>query len=165
LIEDTTIGNNSDIKHRLSIINGASIGSHTRILDQVNLFKCRIGDGCKIGPFVYIEPGVIIGNRVKIRSFVAIVEGVTIEDDVFIGPFVSFTNDKYPRIDNDGNWTLLRTVVQKGASIGSSSVIIGGITIGSNSLIGAGSVVTKDIPNDTLAFGNPAKIIRNIKSN
>ena len=164
MIEETIIGENAEIRHEFSIIKGAIIGARTRILDQVNLFRCKIGEDCKIGPFAYIEPDVVIGDRVKLRSYVAIGEGVTIEDDVFIGPFVSFTNDKYPKIRNDGSWTLLRTTVRQGASIGSSSVILGGITIGKNALIGAGSVVTKDIPSDTLVYGNPARVIRKISA-
>jgi acetyltransferase-like isoleucine patch superfamily enzyme len=105
---------------------------------------------------VYVEEGVVIGNRVKIRPFTFIPTGVTIEDNVFIGPNVTFTNDKYPKID--ANWTLLRTTIKKGASIGAGSVILP-VTIGKNSLIGAGSVVTKDIPDNVIAAGNPARVI------
>ena len=133
------------------------VGKNTRIYDHVNLFKCKIGKDSKIDAFVYIEEGVIIGNRVKIRAFTFIPTGVVIEDDVFIGPHVTFTNDKYPRINKE--WNLLKTVIKKGSSIGAGSVILP-VTVGNNSLIGAGSVVTKDIPNNVLALGNPAKVIR-----
>ena len=132
--------------------------SNTRIYDQVNLYKCRIGKNCKIDAFVYIEEGVVIGNRVKIRSFTFIPTGVVIEDDVFIGPHVTFTNDKYPKVNTD--WKLLKTIVKRGASIGGGSVILP-ITIGKNSLIGAGSVVTRDIPDNAIAVGNPAKVVHN----
>lgn len=144
-------------KPKYSIINDVAIGQNSRIYDQVNLYKCQIGEDCKVDAFVYIEEGVIIGNRVKIRAFTFIPEGVTIEDDVFIGPNVSFLNDKYPR--SRGTWKLLKTKVKKGASIGGGSIILA-VTIGKNSLIGAGSVVTRDIPDNVLAYGNPAKIIR-----
>jgi len=133
------------------------VGKNTRIYDHVNLFKCKIGKDSKIDAFVYIEEGVIIGDRVKIRAFTFIPTGVVIEDDVFIGPHVTFTNDKYPRINKE--WNLLKTVIKKGSSIGAGSVILP-VTVGNNSLIGAGSVVTKDIPNNVLALGNPAKVIR-----
>jgi acetyltransferase-like isoleucine patch superfamily enzyme len=107
---------------------------------------------------VYIEEGVIIGNRVKIRPFTFIPSGVKIEDDVFIGPHVTFTNDKYPKINAD--WKLLRTTIKQGASIGAGSVVLP-VTIGKDSLIGAGSVVTKNVPDSVTVAGNPAKIINN----
>jgi UDP-2-acetamido-3-amino-2,3-dideoxy-glucuronate N-acetyltransferase len=137
-------------------VKDITVGRNTRIYDQVNLYKCKIGEGSKIDAFVYVEDGVTIGNRVKIRAFSFIPSGVTIEDDVFIGPSVTFTNDKYPKIGRQ--WELLRTVVHNGASIGGGSVILPGITIGKNSLIGAGSVVTKSVPANSIAFGNPARI-------
>ena len=148
-------------KPKYAIIRDAVIGQNSRIYDQVNLYKCQIGKNCKIDAFVYIEEGVIIGNRVKIRAFTIIPEGVTIEDDVFIGPNVSFLNDKYPRAR--GEWKLLKAVVKKGASIGGGCTIMP-VTIGKNSLIGAGSVVTNDIPDNVLAFGNPARVIRKLST-
>ncbi len=138
------------------MIKDIIVGSESRIYDQVNLYRCQIGKESKIDAFVYIEEGVIIGNRVKIRPFTFIPTGVTIEDDVFIGPNVTFINDKYPKIN--ANWRLLRTTVKQGASIGAGSVILP-VTIGKNSLVGAGSVVTKDIPDDVSVAGNPAKVI------
>ena len=144
-------------KSKYSVQKDVVVGKNTRIYDHVNLFKCKIGRDSKIDAFVYIEEGVIIGNRVKIRAFTFIPTGVVIEDDVFIGPHVTFTNDKYPRINKE--WNLLKTVIKKGSSIGAGSVILP-VTVGNNSLIGAGSVVTKDIPNNVLALGNPAKVIR-----
>jgi len=144
-------------KPKFSIIKNVEIGENTRIHDQVNLYKCKIGKNCKIDAYVYIEEGVEIGNNVKIRPFTFIPTGVKIEDDVFIGPGVIFTNDKYPRVK--GKWKLLKTTVKKGASIGAKTVILPGITIGKYTLIGAGSVITKDIPDYAIATGNPAKII------
>ena len=140
-----------------AIIKRVKFGKDVRIYDQVNLYGCEIGDNTKIDAFVYIEEGVKIGNNVKIRPFTFIPEGVTIEDDVFIGPNVTFTNDKYPR--SRGEWKLLKTVVKKGASIGAGSVILPGITIGENAMVGAGSVVTKDVPPNAVVAGNPARVI------
>jgi len=146
---------------KFSIIKDIESGKNTRIYDHVNLFKCKIGKNCKIDAFVYIEEGVIIGNRVKIRPFTFIPSGVTIEDDVFIGPNVTFTNDLYPKINS--KWTMLKTVIKKGASIGAGSVILP-VTIGRHVLIGAGSTVTRNIPDNSLAIGNPARVIRKLKS-
>ncbi len=141
-----------------AVIKNAKIGKNTKIYDQVNLYGCEIGDNTKIDAFVYIEGGVKIGNNVKIRPFTFICEGVTIEDDVFIGPNVTFTNDKNPRVR--GEWELLRTTVKKGASIGAGAVILPGITIGEYALVGAGAVVTKDVPPRAVVVGNPARVIR-----
>jgi acetyltransferase-like isoleucine patch superfamily enzyme len=142
-------------KYRL--LKDVDIGQGTIVHDQVNLYKCKIGKNCKIDAFVYVEEGVVIGDNCKIRPFVFIPTGVTIEDDVFVGPNVSFTNDKYPRVK--GEWTLLRTRVKKGASIGANSVILPGVTVGEGALVGAGSVVTKDVPNRAIVAGNPARIV------
>jgi acetyltransferase-like isoleucine patch superfamily enzyme len=149
-------------KKKFSVITDVTIGSDTRIHDHVNLYKCKIGKDTKIDAFVYIEQGVVIGDRVKIRPFTFIPTGVTVENDVFIGPHVTFTNDKYPKINSE--WKLLKTTIKQGSSIGAGCVILP-VTVGSNSHIGAGSVVTKDIPDNVIAFGNPAKVIRKIPLN
>ena len=141
---------------KYSLIKDAEIGEGTIVHDQVNLYKCRIGKNCKIDSFVYVEEGVVIGDNCKIRPFVFIPTGVTIEDNVFIGPNVTFTNDKYPRAH--GEWKLLETRVKRGGSIGAHSVILPGLTIGEYALIGAGSVVAKDVPNYAIASGNPATV-------
>lgn len=128
----------------------------------INLYECNIGSNCVIGAFVEIGRNVKIGNRVKIQAFSFIPEGVTIEDDVFIGPHVCFTNDKYPRSD-DENWKIVPTRVSSNTSIGANSTIVCGVTIGKGALIGAGSVVTKDVPPGSVVVGNPAKIIKKKK--
>jgi UDP-2-acetamido-3-amino-2,3-dideoxy-glucuronate N-acetyltransferase len=146
-------------KTKFSVVKDIAVGPNTRIYDHVNLYKCEIGRNSKVDAFVYIEEGAFVGNRVKIRPFTFIPTGVIIEDDVFIGPHVTFTNDKYPRINKE--WKLMRTIVKRGSSIGAGSVILP-VTIGNHSMIGAGSVVTKDIPNNVLAIGNPAKVVRRL---
>ncbi len=152
-----------DKKLKYALINKADIGEGTRVFDQVNLYKCKVGQNSKIDSYVYIEEGVIIGDNCKVRPFVFIPTGVTIEDNVFIGPNVTFTNDKYPR--SLGQWKLLPTTVKKGASIGANSVIVPGLTVGEGAMVGAGSVVTKNVPNHALVVGNPAKIVKYLKIN
>jgi UDP-2-acetamido-3-amino-2,3-dideoxy-glucuronate N-acetyltransferase len=142
---------------RFASLKKTSVGRGTKIYDQVNLYGCKIGNNTKIDAFVYIEEAVVIGNNCKIRPFAFIPTGVTIGDNVFVAPNVTFTNDKYPRAH--GDWNLLKTVVRPYASIGAGSVINPGVTIGKNALIGAGSVVTKDIPDNAIAYGNPARIV------
>jgi len=142
---------------KFSLITNAEIGEGTIVHDHVNLFKCKVGRNCKIDAFVYIEEDVVIGNNCKIRPHVFIPTGVTIEDDVFIGPGVLFTNDKYPKVS--GEWTLRNIVVKKGASIGAGAVILPGVTIGQHALVGSGAVVTKNVPDDALVVGNPARLI------
>jgi UDP-2-acetamido-3-amino-2,3-dideoxy-glucuronate N-acetyltransferase len=144
---------------KYSLLNGAEIGEGTVVHDQVNLYKCKIGKNCKIDAFVYIEEGVVIGENCKIRPFVFIPTGVTIEDNVFIGPNVTFTNDRYPKAQ--GDWQLVKTIVRQGAAVGANSVILPGVTIGKNALVGAGSVVARDVPENAIVAGNPAKIIGN----
>jgi len=152
------------------IVRDCKIGKNTLIRDYVNLYKCKIGENCRISSFVYIEEGVKIGNNCKIKPFVFIPTGVIIEDRVFIGPNVTFINDKYPRATNtDGNlktdedWTLIKTHVKKNASLGAGATILCGVTIGENSIVGAGAVVTKDVPDNAIVAGNPAKIVKVIK--
>jgi UDP-2-acetamido-3-amino-2,3-dideoxy-glucuronate N-acetyltransferase len=135
----------------------------------INLYGCTIGDGTRIGTFVEVQKNACIGARCKIQSHTFICEGVTIEDEVFIGHGVMFINDLLPRataatggLQTDADWKVVPTLVKRGASIGSNATILGGITIGENSLIGAGSVVTRDIPDNTIAAGNPARIIRKL---
>jgi UDP-2-acetamido-3-amino-2,3-dideoxy-glucuronate N-acetyltransferase len=134
--------------------------------DQVNLYGCSIGNGCKIASFVEIQRGVVLGNNVKVEAFAFIPGGVTVEDGAFIGPHSCFTNDLYPRaVDEAGrllgqdDWSTVSTLVRKGASIGANSTILCGVTIGSGALVGAGSVVTRDVPAHTLVVGNPARVL------
>lgn len=143
------------------------LGRDVRIFAFTNLYGCEIGDETKIGTFVEIQKGAKIGNRCKISSHSFICEGVTLEDEVFIGHGVMFTNDRFPRATNaDGtlqtgaDWQCLKTLVKKGAAIGSNATLLCGITIGEGATVGAGSVVTKDIPAGAVVAGNPAKPIR-----
>jgi len=150
-------------------INNVKLGENVKIFDFVNLYGCSIDDNSKVGTFVEIQKNAFIGKNCKISSHSFICEGVHIEDDVFIGHNVTFINDKYPQSTNsDGNlqteadWKVEETFVKKGASVGSSSTILCGITIGENSIVGAGSVVTKNVPPNTIVAGNPARILKNI---
>jgi len=143
--------------HPFSEVKTKNIGKHTKIWQFcVILEGARIGNNCNINAFVFIENDVIIGNNVTIKSGVQLWDGVVIEDDVFIGPNVTFTNDYLPRSKKYPN-TFLKTIIKKGASIGANSTIIGGITIGEYAMIGAGSVVTKDVGKHELWYGNPAR--------
>ncbi len=145
------------------------LGKNVKIFGFVNLYGCEISDDAKIGAFVEIQKGVRIGNRCKISSHTFICEGVTIEDEVFVGHNVTFINDLYPRatsasgaLQTEKDWVCKTTVIKRGASIGSSATLLGGIVVGEGALIGAGSVVTKDVPPYSVVAGNPAKILRTL---
>jgi len=145
------------------------LGRDVKIYAFVNLYGCEISDESKIGTFVEIQKGASIGRRVKISSHTFICEGVTIEDEVFIGHGVMFINDKYPRsttvsgsLQTEENWVCVPTLVKRGASIGSNATILCGITIGEEAIVGAGSVVTHDVPAKAVVAGNPARIIRTL---
>lgn len=146
---------------KFSVIKNIDVGEGTVIHDLVNLYKCKIGKNCKIDAYVYIEEGVVIGDNCKIRPFVFIPTGVTIEDNVFIGPHVVFTNDRHPKVS--GEWKLLPIRVKHGTAIGAGAVILPGVTIGENAIIGAGAVVSKDVANNAIVVGNPLRILRYIK--
>lgn len=146
------------------------LGRDVKIFGFVNLYGCQIGDETRIGTFVEIQKGAKIGARCKISSHTFICEGVEIEDEVFVGHGVTFINDKLPRAVNaagepasEADWFCQRTLVRREASIGSGSTLLGGITVGEKALIGAGSVVTKDVPANTIVAGNPARVLRNGK--
>lgn len=152
------------------IAEDVKMGKNVHVHDFINLYGCEIGDDVKIGTFVEIQKGVKIGNRCKVSSHTFICEGVTLEDDVFIGHNVTFINDRYPQATNvdgqlqtESDWNCVPTVVRRGASIGSGATVLCGITIGENALIGAGSVVTKDVPHETVVAGNPARVIKSVK--
>jgi acetyltransferase-like isoleucine patch superfamily enzyme len=146
-------------------LNNVKVGKDVKIYDFVNAYGCSIDDGSKVGTFVEIQKGVSIGKNCKISSHSFICEGVTIEDNVFIGHNVTFINDRVPRatrpdgsMQTEEDWTMENTLIGAGASIGSSVTIMCGVKIGEGALIGAGSVVTKDVPANAKAYGNPAKI-------
>ena len=151
----------------IRIAPDVKLGKDVKIYAFVNLYGCEIGDQSKIGTFVEIQRGAKIGTRVKVSSHTFICEGVTIEDEVFVGHNVSFINDRYPRatmedgqLQSDADWNLEPTLVKRRASIGTGSTILCGVTIGENAIIGAGSVVTKDVPANAIVAGNPARFQR-----
>lgn len=142
------------------------LGQRVKIFAFTNLYGCTIGDDVKIGTFVEIQKGARIGSRCKVSSHSFICEGVTLEDEVFIGHGVTFINDRFPRataagaLQTEADWTCVATTVKRGASIGSGSTILCGVTIGEQAIIGAGSVVTKDVPAGAVVAGNPARLLR-----
>lgn len=145
--------------HKTAEVQTADVGDGTVVWQHtVILPGAKIGRNCKIGAFCFIENDVVIGDDVTVKPYVGICDGVTLEDGVFIGPSVSFANDNAPKSGNAGNYRMERIVVRKGASIGVSAVILPGVEIGENALVGAGSVVTKDVPADATVVGNPASI-------
>ena len=146
------------------------LGRDVKLSKFINLYGCEIGDETKIGAFVEIQKNAVVGKRCKISSHTFVCEGVIIEDNVFIGHSVTFINDSYPRATTgDGNlqteadWKVERTLIKKGASVGSGATILSNTTIGENAIVGAGSVVTRDVPANTIVAGNPAKIMRHIE--
>ena len=151
------------------IDNDVKLGKNIRLSRFINLYGCEVGDETKIGAFVEIQKNAIVGRRCKISSHTFVCEGVTIEDNVFVGHGVTFINDPYPRATKDDgelqtekDWSVERTVVKRGASIGSGSTILSNLVIGENSIVGAGSMVTRDVPPNSIVAGNPAKILRSI---
>jgi acetyltransferase-like isoleucine patch superfamily enzyme len=153
----------------LAISDDVQLGKDVKLSRFINLYGCSIGDNTKIGAFVEIQKNAIIGKNCKISSHTFICEGVYIEDNVFVGHNVTFINDRYPRATNaegrlqtDDDWEVSPTIVKKGASIGSGATILCNVTIGENAVIGAGSVVTKDVPPNSIVAGNPARVIRRL---
>ena len=147
------------------------LGRDVKIYDFVNLYGCRVGDETRIGTFVEIQKGATVGARCKISSHTFICEGVTLEDEVFVGHGVMFTNDRLPRATRpdgtpqaEGDWTLEATVVRRGASIGSNATILCGLEIGERAVVGAGAVVTRSVPPGAVVAGNPARVMRAVKS-
>ena len=143
------------------------LGKNVKLAKFINLYGCEIGDDSKIGAFVEIQKNASVGARCKISSHTFICEGVTIEDNVFVGHGVVFINDMYPRattpegeLQTENDWTVERTLIKKGASIGSGATILANVTIGENAIVGAGSVITKNVPANAVVAGNPARILR-----
>ncbi len=146
------------------------LGRGVKLFAFVNLYGCEIGDETKIGTFVEIQKGARVGARCKISSHTFICEGVTLEDEVFVGHGVTFVNDRFPRataasgaLQTEADWECQRTLIKRGASIGSGVTLLGGITVGEKSIIGAGSVVTKDVPPGVIVAGNPARVLRRLE--
>jgi acetyltransferase-like isoleucine patch superfamily enzyme len=154
----------------LCIAPDVKLGRDVKLSQFINLYGCEIGDETKVGAFVEIQKNAVVGKRCKISSHTFVCEGVIIEDNVFIGHGVTFINDSYPRattgegsLQTEADWKVERTVIRKGASIGSGSTILANTTIGENAIVGAGSVVTKDVPANSIVAGNPAKVLRYIE--
>jgi len=152
-----------------AIAPDVKLGRDVRLARFINLYGCQIGDETKIGAFVEIQKNATVGRRCKISSHSFVCEGVTIQDNVFIGHGVAFINDAYPRattatgdLQTEKDWKVERTLVKKGASIGSGSTILCNVVIGENAIVGAGSVVTRDVPADTIVAGNPARVLRRV---
>jgi acetyltransferase-like isoleucine patch superfamily enzyme len=150
-------------------LNNVKLGENVKLSKFINLYGCEIGDGTKIGAFVEIQKNAFVGRNCKVSSHTFVCEGVTLEDNVFIGHGVTFINDSYPRATNsdgsmqtEADWKVETTRVKKGASIGSGSTILSRVTIGENAIVGAGSVVTKDVPPNAIVAGNPARLLRHL---
>jgi len=152
-----------------SIAPNVKLGQGVKLSKFINMYGCEIGDETKIGAFVEIQKNASVGRRCKISSHTFVCEGVTIEDSVFVGHGVTFVNDSYPRatttegeIQTEQDWHVEKTLVKRGASIGSGATILANLTIGENAIVGAGSVVTRDVPPNTIVAGNPAKVLRSV---
>ena len=150
-----------------SVADNVKLGENVKLGKFINLYGCEIGDETKIGAFVEIQKNATVGKRCKISSHSFVCEGVVIEDGVFIGHGVMFINDSYPRATTEGgnlqteaDWKVERTVIQRGASIGSGATILANVTVGEDAIVGAGSVVTKDVPAHAIVAGNPARVLR-----
>src|SRR5271167_1811842 len=161
----------SDMNPYLCIAPDVKLGRNVKLAKFINLYGCEVGDESKIGAFVEIQKNASVGKRCKISSHTFICEGVTIEDNVFIGHGVMFINDSYPRataaggsLQTEADWKVEKTVIKKGASIGSGATILANLCIGENAIVGAGAVVTKDVPANTIVAGNPARILRQIET-
>ena len=168
--EDVDLGKDAWLSKFFCITDDVEFGKGVKLSKFINLYGCKIGDGTKIGPFVEIQRGVRVGRHCKIQSHTFICEGVEIEDNVFVGHGVVFINDTYPRattkageLETDADWKVERTLVRKGASIGSGATILAKVTIGENAIVGAGSVVTRDVPANAIVAGNPARLRRYIE--
>jgi acetyltransferase-like isoleucine patch superfamily enzyme len=153
-----------------AVADDVKLGANVKLSKFINLYGCEIGDDTKIGAFVEIQKNATIGKRCKISSHTFVCEGVVIEDNVFIGHGVTFINDSYPRataaggqLQTEADWKVERTVIHKGASIGSGATILSNTSVGENAIVGAGSVVTKDVPPNSIVAGNPARILRYIE--
>lgn len=154
------------------IADDVKLGKDVKLSKFINLYGCTVGDETKIGAFVEIQKNATVGKRCKISSHTFICEGVSIEDNVFVGHGVTFINDSYPRattpggdLQTEADWKVEQTIVKRGASIGSGSTILSRVTIGENAIVGAGSVVTRDVPSGSIVAGNPAKLLRYIEEN
>ena len=165
----TTTFTDNYLRENFIRLHNVKLGADVKIYSFVNAYGCEIGDESRVGAFVEIQKDVKIGRRCKVSSHSFLCEGVRLDDNVFVGHGVMFTNDKYPRATNpDGtpqseeDWSVVPTVVEKGASIGSNATILAGVTIGEGAIIGAGAVVTKDVPALTVAAGVPARVIRSL---
>jgi len=155
----------------LCISPDVKLGKGVKLSKFINLYGCEVGDETKIGAFVEIQKNAKIGNRCKISSHTFICEGVTVEDNVFIGHGVTFINDSYPRattpggdLQTESDWHVERTLIKKGASIGSGATILSDVVIGENAIVGAGSIVTKDVPANAIVAGNPARLLRYVET-
>jgi UDP-2-acetamido-3-amino-2,3-dideoxy-glucuronate N-acetyltransferase len=164
------VNNNDQLFQRIA--PDVKLGQRVKVFAFANLYGCEIGDDVKIGAFVEIQKGAKIGHRCKISSHSFLCEGVTLEDEVFIGHGVTFINDRFPRATNgdgglqtEADWSCIPTSVRRGASIGSGATILCGVSIGERAIVGAGSVVTKDVPDGAIVAGNPARVLRRVGTN